>query len=96
MKYWLFKSEPDPRIVDGVDVSYGLDALIAEPDQTCDWDGVRNYQARNCMMQMKAGDRGFFYHSNCKQVGGTAKTRSGIGAHLLDLFAFAAWNRGRS
>lgn len=28
------------------------------------WDGVRNYQARNNMRAMKIGDKGFFYHSN--------------------------------
>ena len=29
-----------------------------------EWDGVRNYQARNNMREMKKGDRGLFYHSN--------------------------------
>jgi predicted RNA-binding protein with PUA-like domain len=35
------------------------------------WDGVRNYQARNFMMQMKLGDKIFFYHSNAKEIGVT-------------------------
>ena len=33
------------------------------------WDGVRNYQARNFLRQMKKGDMAFFYHSNCKVAG---------------------------
>ncbi|HNG11344.1 MAG TPA: EVE domain-containing protein, partial [Agitococcus sp.] len=33
------------------------------------WDGVRNYQARNFLRQMKNGDLAFFYHSNCKVAG---------------------------
>lgn len=55
MKYWLFKSEPDV---------FGWDDLVAKGDQGEEWDGVRNYQARNMMRAMKIGDRGLFYHSN--------------------------------
>ena len=55
MKYWLFKSEPDV---------FGWDDLVANGDQGEEWDGVRNYQARNMMRAMKIGDRGLFYHSN--------------------------------
>lgn len=33
------------------------------------WDGVRNYQARNFLRQMKLGDKAFFYHSNTKSPG---------------------------
>ncbi|KAK9377739.1 PUA-like domain-containing protein [Lipomyces chichibuensis] len=62
--YWLFKAEPESRIVDGVDVRFSFDDLSRE-GQAC-WDGVRNYEARNCMQRMKVGDFGFFYHSNCK------------------------------
>lgn len=55
------KSEPS-------DVS--IDDLAALPDQTIDWYGVRNYQARNFMRdQMRVGDGVLFYHSNCKQPG---------------------------
>jgi predicted RNA-binding protein with PUA-like domain len=44
--------------------------LVSRPDQTECWDGVRNYQARNMMRdQMRVGDQGFFYHSNCKEPG---------------------------
>ena len=57
MRYWLMKSEPS-------DVS--IDDLAVLPDQTVDWYGVRNYQARNFMRDaMKIGDGVLFYHSNC-------------------------------
>ncbi len=54
MAYWLFKSEPDV---------WGWDKQIAKGDAGEEWDGVRNYQARNNMRAMKRGDLGFFYHS---------------------------------
>lgn len=61
MRYWLMKSEPS-------DVS--IDDLASFPNQTVDWYGVRNYQARNFMRdQMTLGDLAFFYHSNCDQPG---------------------------
>lgn len=61
MRYWLMKSEPS-------DVS--IDDLALFPDQTVDWYGVRNYQARNFMRdQMKVGDGVLFYHSNCAEPG---------------------------
>jgi len=61
VNYWLFKSEPDV---------FGIDHLMARPDQTEHWDGVRNYQARNMMRdEMQAGDLAFFYHSNCAEPG---------------------------
>ena len=57
MRYWLMKSEP-------TDVS--IDDLAAMPNQTVDWYGVRNYQARNFMRDaMKVIDGVLFYHSNC-------------------------------
>lgn len=55
MKYWLFKSEPDV---------FSFDALKARGKAGSEWDGVRNYQARNNMRLMEIGDLGFFYHSN--------------------------------
>ena len=55
MAYWLFKSEPD---------TWGWKDQVAKGDAGEEWDGVRNYQARNFMRDMKLGDRGFFYHSN--------------------------------
>jgi len=54
MAYWLFKSEPDV---------WGWDAQVAKGDAGEEWDGVRNYQARNNMRAMKLGEKGFFYHS---------------------------------
>ncbi len=54
MAKWLFKSEPDV---------FGWDALVAKGDAGEEWDGVRNYQARNFMRDMEVGDLGFFYHS---------------------------------
>jgi len=61
MRYWLMKSEPG-------DVS--VDDLASFPNQTVDWYGVRNYQARNFMRdQMSVGDCVLFYHSNCAEPG---------------------------
>lgn len=61
MRYWLMKSEPG-------DVS--IDDLAAMPNQTVDWYGIRNYQARNFMRDsMQIGDGVLFYHSNCDVPG---------------------------
>ncbi|KAK9469752.1 PUA-like domain-containing protein [Lipomyces arxii] len=65
--YWLFKAEPETRLVGGIDVRFSIDDL--KRDGRGSWDGVRNYTARNCMQSMKVGDLGFFYHSNCKMPG---------------------------
>ncbi|MFY0595135.1 MAG: EVE domain-containing protein [Cognatishimia sp.] len=54
MRYWLFKSEPS---------TWSWQNQIDKGDQGEEWDGVRNYQARNFMREMKIGDLGFFYHS---------------------------------
>jgi predicted RNA-binding protein with PUA-like domain len=53
MNYWLVKSEP---------FKYSWDDFVKEGKSV--WDGVRNYQARNNMKEMKKGDWVFFYHSN--------------------------------
>ncbi len=53
MNFWLLKSEPD---------AFSIDHL-KEMKSTI-WDGVRNYQSRNTLMQMKVGDLAFFYHSS--------------------------------
>jgi predicted RNA-binding protein with PUA-like domain len=58
MRHWLFKSEPDV---------YGIDRL--EREGRTEWSGVRNFQARNTMMEMAVGDLGFFYHSSTKPPG---------------------------
>jgi len=61
MFYWLMKSEP---------LSYSISDL--QKDKKAFWDGVRNYQARNFMIQdMKIGDKVLFYHSNAKPSGVT-------------------------
>src|SRR5471030_1689082 len=61
MKYWLFKSEPE---------TFGIDHLAKKSKQTEHWDGVRNYQVRNMLRDdIKVGDKGFFYHSNCTPPG---------------------------
>ena len=52
MAYWLMRSEPDV---------YGWDHLVK--DRGTEWDGVRNYTARNFLKEMKPGDRALFYHS---------------------------------
>ena len=65
MQYWLFKSEPS---------TWSWDQQVAKGDEGEEWDGVRNYQARNFMREMSVGDRGFFYHSQTeKAVVGTVE-----------------------
>ena len=59
-QYWLMKSEP---------VVFSFDDLKARPRSTDHWEGVRNYQARNYMREMKKGDHMLFYHSNCENPG---------------------------
>ena len=54
MAKWLFKSEPN---------TWGWDQQVAKGDIGEEWDGIRNYQARNFMRQMAIGDQAFFYHS---------------------------------
>ena len=64
--YWLMKSEPS---------DYSFDDLKSEVDSSAEWDGVRNYQARNLLRdKIKIGDKVLFYHSNPKPHGavGTA------------------------
>ena len=65
-RYWLFKSEP---------TAYSFADLRQEADQTAEWDGVRNFQARNFLRdEIKVGDGVLFYHSstNPQVVVGTA------------------------
>lgn len=59
MRYWLFKSEPS---------TWGWDDQTAKGEAGEEWDGVRNYQARNFMREMTVGDLGFFYHSQKKRA----------------------------
>ena len=72
--YWLFKSEPG---------AYSFDNLIRDGDS--EWDGVRNYQARNLLRDdIKAGDGVFFYHSGTDPlaiVGTATVVRDGYPDH---------------
>ena len=66
MTCWLMKSEPD---------AFSIEDLAARTGKREHWDGVRNYQARNFMREMKKGDKVLFYHSSCTEPGvvGVAK-----------------------
>ena len=70
--YWLMKAEPAEASIDDV---------LAMPDATVGWTGVRNYQARNFMRDsMQVGDGVLFYHSSCAEPGivGIARVASGV------------------
>jgi predicted RNA-binding protein with PUA-like domain len=58
MRHWLMKSEPD---------AFGIADL--KKKGTAPWDGVRNFVARNFMIEMQVGDRVLFYHSSCQPPG---------------------------
>jgi predicted RNA-binding protein with PUA-like domain len=58
MAHWLIKSEPDV---------FGYHDLVRVGREP--WDGIRNYQARNFMRDMKRGDTALFYHSNANPPG---------------------------
>ncbi|HET9835523.1 MAG TPA: EVE domain-containing protein [Rhodanobacteraceae bacterium] len=58
MKHWLMKSEPDVFSIDD------LKRVKVEP-----WNGVRNYQARNFIREMRKGDGVLIYHSSCAVPG---------------------------
>ncbi|MAY85331.1 MAG: ubiquinol-cytochrome C reductase [Pseudooceanicola sp.] len=59
MTYWLFKSEPS---------TWSWHNQAEKGAEGEEWDGVRNYQARNFMREMKLGDLGFFYHSQSEKA----------------------------
>ena len=59
MQYWLFKSEPN---------TWSWDQQVAKGDVGEEWDGIRNYQARNFMRTMEIGDR------DCNDVQLSAKS----------------------
>ena len=58
MAYWLLKTEPSAFSIDD----------LREKD-VAPWDGVRSYQARNNLREMKVGERAFFYHSSAEPAG---------------------------
>jgi len=66
VRYWLTKTEP---------TTFSFDDLLRAPRKTTGWDGVRNYQARNFLREMRKGDAVFVYHSNAdlKAVVGIAE-----------------------
>ena len=59
MAHWLFKSEPS---------TWSWDQQVERGEKGEEWDGERNYQARNFMRDMAIGDRGFFYHSQSEKA----------------------------
>ena len=67
MAYWILRSEPE---------TYGWDDLLR--DGGTEWDGVRNYTARNFLKDMQPGDEALFYHSGKEKaaVGVMAITRA--------------------
>jgi predicted RNA-binding protein with PUA-like domain len=67
MAYWILRSEPE---------TYGWDDLVR--DKGTEWDGVRNYTARNFLKDMQPGDEALFYHSGKQKaaVGVMAITRA--------------------
>jgi predicted RNA-binding protein with PUA-like domain len=74
MLYWLLKSEPDPHILkwaDGTpyDAAQSLQVVRAGGAGGAVYTGVRNFQARNNLLKMNAGDACVFYHSSCKVPG---------------------------
>lgn len=57
MQYWILRSEPD---------AYSWDDLVR--DKGTEWNGVRNYTARNFLKEMVPGDQALFYHSNTEKA----------------------------
>ena len=82
MAYWILRSEPDV---------YGWDDLVR--DGSTEWDGVRNYTARNFLKAMEAGDLALFYHSNKEKaaVGVMEITRSWRPDGAPDVKGGAQW-----
>lgn len=75
-KYWLMKTEPE---------SFSIDDL--EKQKVAPWEGVRNYQSRNYMREMRVGDGVLIHHSSTKIVGiaGVAKIVRAARADLTSL-----------
>ena len=76
MNYWLLKTEPS---------TFSIQDLAKSPKKTTEWEGVRNYQARNLLRdEIKKGDRVLIYHSNADPpavVGTGVITRGGYPDH---------------
>jgi len=73
MAYWLLKTEPE---------TFSWDDQVKRGAKGEPWSGVRNHQAKNNLMKMKKGERGFFYHSGeTKEIVGVVEV---IRAHYPD------------
>jgi predicted RNA-binding protein with PUA-like domain len=59
MAHWLFKSEP---------ATWSWEQMVAAGAEGTFWNGVRNHLAKQQMMAMQRGERGFFYHSNAEKA----------------------------
>lgn len=81
MAYWLLKSEPN---------TYGINDLSR--DRTTNWDGVRNFQARNFLREMRIGDTALIYHSVVEPIG-VAGVAEVIGEALPDETQFDRHSR---
>jgi len=79
-RHWLLKTEPDV---------YSFADLMAAPEQTTLWEGVRNYGARNALREMQRGDRVLVYHSSTRPAG-VAGTAEVVQEHLPDETQFDA------
>ena len=74
MRFWLLKSEPDV---------FGFPDMVRVGREP--WNGVRNYQARNSLREMREGDLCLFYHSNAKPAGVAGVARICRAAYPDDL-----------
>ena len=54
MAYWLVKSEPD---------DWPWAEQVAKGREGAEWNGIRNFSARNHLRSMKKGEQAFFYHT---------------------------------
>lgn len=74
MRHWLLKSEP---------AVFGFNDLVRVGREP--WNGVRNYQARNFLREMRAGDLCLFYHSGARPTGVAGVARVAREAYPDDL-----------
>ena len=73
MAYWLVKTEP---------AECGIEDFARAPDTPVRWDGVRNFQARNFLMQMSVDDLVLIYHSSCRHIGIAGIARVSASAYV--------------
>ena len=90
ISYWLFKAEPESRIVKGKDVKFSINDLKSIHNSP--WDGVRNYEARNLLRdKIKQGDQVLFYHSNCKIPGIAGTMRVSKSGHVDGIYCITGY-----